>query len=309
MFNQTRDEIYLLNTIDRWRNLQDSQEDYEDIHTLNAQDYISSLNPIFLTAFKNLESLNNFSFIQSRDGILDLIHFFNLYREPRHTLTKILINSKFSHIIPNKWLSNIIFYEDRRTKDISPETNTLVYESGFRNDSIDEDSLYKLTKKYKFDRLFITGEALPKRTDLFHKEVSKCEEILNLKSKYLTRNSIFSFTEENSILYKDNYSDIMFSKSFVSRILSTNGVLPVNYSGPIKDTICDTPYTGINLVTLPEPQSDPLKIYEWLDNNHKKYQLEDLFEQLDNTNNTRKFYFDSTYQFAKSIFENNNKFY
>lgn len=309
MFNQTADEIYLLNTVDRWRNLLDNQEDYEDIHTANAQDYISGLNPIFLTAFKNLESLNNFSFIQSRDGIMDLFHFFNLYREPNNTLTKILIKSSFSHIVPNSWLPNIIFYEDSIDSEISSKTDTFVYVSGYRNSFIDEEALRKVADKYSIKRLFICGEALPKKSDIFHSEVAACEKAFSLKSKFLSYKGIFSFTEKDSVVYEDKYSSIMFSKSFSTRMLINNGIKPLSFTNSSKDIIKDSPSTGIRIVTAKVNQQDPLKIYQWLDLNNREYKLTDYYEQLNNINNTRRFYFDSTYLFAKSILENKNQFY
>ncbi|PIK14026.1 hypothetical protein [Halobacteriovorax sp. JY17] len=309
MFNQTADEIYLLNTIDRWRNLIDNQEDYEDIHTANAQDYMSSLNPIFLSAFKNLESLNNFSFIQSRDGIMDLIHFFNLYREPHNTLTKILIRRSFSHIVPNSWLPNIIFYTDTVTTKIDRNIDTFVYVSAFRNSSINEENLQKIANDYNIKRLFICGEALPKKSDIFHSEVSTCERIFNLKSKYLSYKDIFSFSEKNSIVYEDQYSNIMFSKSFLSRILIINGILPINYEYQQVDVFKDSPHSGIKIADIEKREFDPLEIYQWLDENNREYKLSDYYEQLNNVNNTRRFYFDSAYQFSKSLLENKNIFY
>ncbi|WP_417335316.1 hypothetical protein [Halobacteriovorax marinus] len=309
MFNQTSDEIYLLNTIDRWRNLRDTQEDFEDIHTLNAFDYISSLNSLFLTAFKNLESLNNFSFIQSRDGAMDLLHFFNLYRSPKNLITKLLLHKKFSHIVPNAWLSNIIFYEDCINSEISQDTDTLVYVSSYRNESINEEQLLSIKEKYKIKKLFICGDVLPKKTDLFHSEVSTCERVLNLKSQYLTNKRVLSFSENNSIVYEDTNSSILFHKSFISRSLINNGIKPVNFSLTKESLIFDTPYSGIKTLNLESRDIDPLNIYLWLDKNNKAFKLTDYYEQLDNSNNTRKFYFDSSYDFSKSIFENKNIFY
>ncbi|WP_127718494.1 hypothetical protein [Halobacteriovorax sp. HLS] len=308
--SQTPDELYLLNTISRWRNLLNKDYSYEEAHSLHARDYISFLNPIFLSAFKNLSSINNFNFVQSRDGVIDLVKFFTKNPIPHGLLTKILINHRYRHIVPTAWINNIQFYEETfNTEGRSSKIKNFIYSSPFISTDIDISEIEKIRAESNIESLYICGDCSSLNLRFFHERISKIESIFNIKSSYIDAEQLQSFTLPNSILFEDKSSSLFYSKSYATWRLATNGIRPYNYSDSESGQIQETPNSFIKLITLDSLPKSNDKLYEWIRASAQKLSLDDLFADLENSNNFYMPVKPQIISLAQSIVENENLFY
>lgn len=85
---------------------------YNEFLSYHGKKYYSNAKPLWLYEVKNLASIGTYSFVQVRDGLLTLLNFFEQFPEPENIITKLLIKSNLSYIIPDAWEKNVYLYDN-----------------------------------------------------------------------------------------------------------------------------------------------------------------------------------------------------
>lgn len=109
IFN-SKDETELFHSRDFWCEPDNIIEEINLSLAPHSELYYSKCCPIFSYEIANLESLNLFSSVLFRDGVVFLLDFFLRFPDPQDLRTKILVNEKYSCIIPKLWRDNISYF-------------------------------------------------------------------------------------------------------------------------------------------------------------------------------------------------------
>jgi hypothetical protein len=305
---QTADELYLLNTISKWRSISSLEFGYEESHSYHASNLITLLNPLYLSSFKNVESLNNFSFIQCRDGLIDLLKFFLQNQNPENITTKLLIDSKLEHIVPFSWKENVIFYRNIRIKrELSAKA--LIFSHTYITNTFDEDELVKLISENSFENLYVYGDCSRENLSNFLEINSRIEKISNLNATYLNVDEVRSINAQDMILYEDRTCLLSSAKSYLTWELIVAGACPHNYVASDSIDYLESPFTSIEIQNKSNLKKDPKALYEWIEKNARENLLYEIYEDFQNTNNLQRPLTSQTVNFALSVLNNESLFY
>ena len=129
-----------------WNNEDTLDEKYLEYLAPHSQRYFSRLRPIFSFEIKSLTSLNAFSHILLRDGVVHLMRFFQRFPRPSGLMTKVIIEESLHALVPSAWKEHILFYGLR---NISPNHNVkenLFLQMSFAKYQNDIDSITELKK-------------------------------------------------------------------------------------------------------------------------------------------------------------------
>lgn len=104
------EETNLFNRRPSW-NLEDSlDEKYLEFLVPHSKAYFSRLRPIHSFEIKGLESLNSFSHVLLRDGLIFLLRFFHRFPMPGELQTKIFVHEDLAFTVPESWQNQILLY-------------------------------------------------------------------------------------------------------------------------------------------------------------------------------------------------------
>ena len=118
------EETNLFNRRMNWCPEDTVDEKYLEYLRPHSKVYFSRLRPMFSFEVKSLESLNQFSHVLFRDGLVFLLRFFQRYREPSKLKCKIYIHESFRWVVPKSWQENIELYQIVESTDpntVSPK--------------------------------------------------------------------------------------------------------------------------------------------------------------------------------------------
>jgi hypothetical protein len=123
----SHEETILFNRKEAWNKEDALDEKYIEYLMPTSTRYFSRLRPLFSFEVKTLSSLNNFSHVLFRDGILFLLRFFIRFKEPVGLRCKILIHEDLAAIVPKNWKEHVFFYRlSSRSEEKSPVTEVIV---------------------------------------------------------------------------------------------------------------------------------------------------------------------------------------
>ncbi len=105
------EETNLFNRRATWCPEDTVDEKYLEYLMPHSKAYFSRLRPLFSFEIKSLESLNQFSHVLFRDGLIFLLRFFQRFPDPGALKTKVAIHKKLSWVIPDSWKDRVILYE------------------------------------------------------------------------------------------------------------------------------------------------------------------------------------------------------
>jgi len=109
------EETVLFNRKEAWNNEDALDEKYLEYLMPASKPYFSRLRPLFSFQVKSLSSLNNFSHVLFRDGIVFLLRFFQRFSKPEGLRCRVLIHQDFEQLVPVAWKSHIYYYKTIKT--------------------------------------------------------------------------------------------------------------------------------------------------------------------------------------------------
>ena len=77
----------------------------------HAESYFSPLRGCFLFELDSMQSLDYFSPLHARDGVLTLLQFFFKNPKPLTSKTLLLVHERLENLIPDQWQSNCLVYK------------------------------------------------------------------------------------------------------------------------------------------------------------------------------------------------------
>lgn len=178
--DQANEETNIFNRRETWNPQDYLEEKYLEFMTPHAFGYFSRLRPMFSFEVKSLSSINNFSHVLFRDGILFLLRFFKTYPKPNKLKTKVLISKDLAFIVPEAWKKNVLLYNTvvEPTKS-SVVRDELVLSVSFGETSFCKESFETLSKLVK------TKSEIKKVTILPFYNVIRGEDHLSYDRAYL----------------------------------------------------------------------------------------------------------------------------
>jgi hypothetical protein len=109
--DKANEETNLFNRKVSWNEEDPLDEKYIEFLAPHSRRYFSRLRPLFSFEIKNLRSLNGFSHILLRDGILFLLRFFQRFPEPTGFHSLLFIQEDMAFIVPEAWSSKVNLYK------------------------------------------------------------------------------------------------------------------------------------------------------------------------------------------------------
>lgn len=141
--HSANEETALFNKRSAWNREDTIDEKYLEFLAPHSKPYFSRLRPLFSFEIKSLTSLNAFSHILFRDGVVHLLRFFQRFPEPKGLMSKIIIHQNLSAIVPPAWRKCILYYRIQAGKRASQKENLFLYISFIQYHS-DERAIKKL---------------------------------------------------------------------------------------------------------------------------------------------------------------------
>ncbi len=105
------EETNIFNRKSMWSEVDQLDEKYSEFLRPHSTPYFSRLRPLFSFEIKSLDSLNQFSHVLLRDGVLFLLKFFERFPEPKHLITKVLVHKDLGWVVPKAWQEQVFLYE------------------------------------------------------------------------------------------------------------------------------------------------------------------------------------------------------
>jgi hypothetical protein len=116
-----------------------------------TEKYFFEANPSFFHEYKNMFDCGRFPLVMLRDGFVGILEFFLVHPiPPKDFRSIVLINKRFSRLIPLKWKNYVVTYSiTERKQDIIKEKNDLLVIYGFGTEDVFwGKSPRKLLEKY-----------------------------------------------------------------------------------------------------------------------------------------------------------------
>ncbi len=129
-----------------WNNEDTLDEKYLEFLAPHSNRYFSRLRPLFSFEIKSLTSLNAFSHILLRDGVVHLMRFFQRFPRPAGLMTKIMIEESLYALVPSAWKEYILFYGLRNISTHENVKKNLFVQMSFAKYQNDIDSITELKR-------------------------------------------------------------------------------------------------------------------------------------------------------------------
>lgn len=111
-------EVELFHSRDFWNQEDNIIESVTLALSPHSEIYYSSLCPIFSFELQKIDSLNLFSHVQLRDGLIFLLDFFLRNPEPKNLRTQISVESSMAAIVPESWRNQVSYYSYKSNVDV-----------------------------------------------------------------------------------------------------------------------------------------------------------------------------------------------
>jgi hypothetical protein len=237
-----KDEVELFNDRDLWCNPDFLTEKL--IHSLSPHSdfYYSSLCPIFSFEIRNNDSLNLFTSVLLRDGVISLLNFFLKNPTPVGVRTKVLINENLSQIVPKAWFDRVWYYRSHsKVKTNGVKFNYIVNLENYGPmllESIRNDFKEILSSGYKDINIIPTAVSgfgqgdrsrLPSCIASFSNDISK-----EFKERDLSFSSIIELDKDELLgsSFKLNKNVFLWtSDSYIAHYLLSNGASDFTQNG------------------------------------------------------------------------------
>jgi hypothetical protein len=207
--------------------------------TLN---YISPLNPVFLTATFHENTFNKRPVWMARDGLLPLLWFYNFHPTPGAFKGRILVHESFVPYVPNEWRSQTGSYSIGTLEGSAESEIREVLFTGIVNEAIStfdaiqiqikalvekmgKQKLSQISKRcFLMEKLFLT---LDHNTDLFPKIMLELTKAATTEGFYPKTFADLENTPsfEGSLLVDFNEKNLFADSGLVHRFLSRGGKL------------------------------------------------------------------------------------
>jgi len=125
--HSANEETALFNKRSTWNRADTIDEKYLEFLAPHSQPYFSRLRPLFSFEVKSLTSLNAFSHVLFRDGVVHLLRFFQRFPEPKGLMSKILIHQNLGPVVPPAWRKSILYYRVQAGERNSQKDNLFLH--------------------------------------------------------------------------------------------------------------------------------------------------------------------------------------
>jgi hypothetical protein len=214
-------------------------------HALN---YFSTLRPLFLHQLKSPDVLDYFSYVQIRDGLLNLMYFFYRWRKPLTGNTLLLIPSHFRKYVPEEWQNNVALYSlcPKESNEEAVRKSEKIYFIVSILDSRHFTTDYLLKKIQEIKKIYghrwneiqinllSLGANIPTDISDFFDEKMKYQyevykTIINVlpgNVRHVTWGDLTNEGLEGSVFFDFNECDFYYSDSYVRYYLLSRGAVP-----------------------------------------------------------------------------------
>lgn len=269
------EETILFYRKDSW-NTEDALDDkYLEFQMPSSETYFSRLRPLFSFQIKSLVSLNNFSHVLLRDGVLFLLRFFQRFPKPRGLRCRLLVNHRLEQLVPAEWKENILFYrissETSRSDDFSRQVIHLPLDAIWDEDDFSKEieNLKKQCPGNTRFELLCTQNTLRGEDYLNYCRkdslafLLKAQKILGQDScNLLSLSSFWSGDFNQTRFYKCRSSQIFVSDCFLAHhVLSKGGdVIGIEKRSERNEFIPLSPFHGMEVLTSASNEESVRKI-------------------------------------------------
>ncbi|MAF78464.1 MAG: hypothetical protein CME60_09895 [Halobacteriovoraceae bacterium] len=125
--HNANEETAGFNKRNSWNREDTLDEKYLEFLAPHSRKYFSRLRPIFSFEIKSLTSLNAFSHVLLRDGVLHLLKFFQRFPSPKGLISKIIIDEEFEPLVPDSWKERIFYFKIRGKKEGPLKENLFLF--------------------------------------------------------------------------------------------------------------------------------------------------------------------------------------
>lgn len=231
--NSANEETNIFNRKSMWCEVDRVDEKYGEFLRPHSTPYFSRLRPFFSYEIKSLDSLNQFTHVLLRDGLVFLLKFFQRFPDPGHLQTILLCHKDLAWVVPESWQGQFQYYERVQQLDshlVSSENGVVKNLLILDLHSLDEfrENLEKKILPFKGEKIellsfynIMRGEDIDNydRAEIleFKEELSKhFSSIENISWSELQGGSHYHFLNlnEEGVFYRD---------SFVSHTLLSSG--------------------------------------------------------------------------------------
>lgn len=257
--HSANEETSIFNKRSAWNQEDTLDEKYLEFLAPHSQSYFSRLRPIFSFEVKSLTSLNAFSHILFRDGVLHLLRFFQRFPEPKGLMSKVLIHENLGSLIPKAWCEHILFYRVQAQERFVQKENLFLHISfsQYQSDKESIKNLRMILEQVRGKIFVITGLNILRGEDFLNYDRSFAFEqshqlFAGLDIEFIDfKNSSdpLSLYQERSNFLVFNPYQYWFSDSYLEHHFLSNGIIPLQQETMSGDYVALSPHHGMVIAT------------------------------------------------------------